>query len=53
MYALLAADAMDSREYVRAIHLFAQARNLCPSGQYPELDTISLVRHSLRYPQES
>ncbi|KAG8215514.1 hypothetical protein J3R82DRAFT_9161 [Butyriboletus roseoflavus] len=46
MYSLLAADAMESRDFIRAIPLFAQARHLCPSGQYPEMDTVSLVRHS-------
>ncbi|KAG9310789.1 hypothetical protein JVU11DRAFT_8639 [Chiua virens] len=43
MYALLAADAMNNQEFMRATLLLGQARSLCPSGQYPELDTLTLV----------
>jgi len=46
MYALLAADAMNSQEYIKSASLFVQARDLCPSGKYPEMDTLSLVRRS-------
>ena len=46
MYSLLAEDAMNRQEHVDALSLLAQARDLCPSGQHPEMDTISLVRHS-------
>ncbi|KAI9458227.1 hypothetical protein HD554DRAFT_2177419 [Boletus coccyginus] len=42
MYALLAADAMNSQEYTKATSLFVQARYLCP-GEYPEMDTLSLI----------
>jgi hypothetical protein len=46
MYARLAEDAMNRQEHVDALPLFAKARDLCPPGQHPEMDTLSLVRHS-------
>ena len=47
MYSLLAADATNSREHIKAIPLLVQAREICPSGHHPEVDTISLVSHYL------
>lgn len=47
MYSLLAADATNSREHIKAIPLLVQARDVCPSGHHPEIDTISLVSHYL------
>lgn len=44
MYAILAEDAMNRQQHVKAMEWFARARDLCPSGQYPEIDTLSLVR---------
>ncbi|KAF8121118.1 hypothetical protein EV363DRAFT_1234174 [Boletus edulis] len=43
MYTLLAAEAMNNQQYIKAMSLFAQARDLCPSCQCPFLDTLSLV----------
>lgn len=45
MYTLLATDATNSGEHIKAIPILTQARDLCLSGQYPELDTISLVSY--------